>query len=170
MASVGRISVLVSKELMTLVQALDGADAELKKQIGKHTRIVVGPVWKESVLGLVTTRLQTRVLGNTANVGVTAQSVFLRSARTGQLRRGVPASSLAHAVEFGAKREEYRAVRGKNGTYQRRTKRQFMLPRSRGYVVYPAARSVIPRILALWTHTAYRTIHEVLEKGGASRG
>lgn len=169
MAGVGRISVLVSKELLTLTQALRQAEPEIRKQINKHTRIMARPVWKEAVLGHTTTRMQTRVLGNTANVGVTAQNVMLRSAKTGRVR-GVPASTLAHAVEFGANRDEYRPVRGRSGTYKRRTKRQFRLPRPRGYVVYPAAKTVIPRIASLWIQTTIRTLHEVLEKGGASRG
>lgn len=167
MAGSGRISVLVSKELMVLAQAVRTMEPEMRAQIRKHTKQVVEPVWRESVRANVTDRMQTRVLSDTARVAVSDQNVMLKSAGVGKVG-GTPASVLARGVEFGADRNSTRAVRSRSGkSYQRHTKRQFKLPRSRGYVVYPAAREVIPRIASLWVQTAVRTMHEVLEKGGA---
>lgn len=168
MAGSGRISVLVSKELMTLTQALRGMEPEMRAQIRKHTRPVAEPVWQEAVRGNVTDRLQTRVLSDTARVSVSDQNVMLKSASMGKVH-GVPASVLSRGAEFGADPDKVIKTSRKGKPYTRRRGRQFKLPRSRGYVVYPAAREVIPRIASLWIQTAIRTMHEVLEQKGGVR-
>lgn len=167
MASSGRISLLISKDLATLVQAVRGMDREVAAQIRKHTRVVVEPVWQEAVRGHVVDRMQTRVLADTARAAVSDSNITLKSGGIGQMADGTPKSRLAFGVEFGADRKSVRTLVSKKGDlYNRRTKAQFKLPRSAGYVVYPAARSVIPRVASLWVQTAVRTIHEVFEKGG----
>lgn len=171
MAKSGRISVLVSDELQTLLFAIRELPREVNAQIRKETRKVVEDVWKEAVRSNVTDRLQTRVLADTARVSVSDSNVLLRSGGIGKTKTGTPNSQLAYAVEFGADPRFTRTVTSSRGRpYKRRTKAQFELPRSRGYVVYPAARGVIPRIASLWVQTALRTIHENLERGGASNG
>jgi hypothetical protein len=163
----GRISVLVSKELQTLLSAVRELPASVNKQIRIHTKPVVEPVWQEAVRGHVVDRLQTRVLFDTARVAVADTQITLKAGGVGQLRRGVPNATLAKGVEFGADREFVRTVTNRRGTrFERHTKRQFHLPRSRGYVVYPAARTVIPRLVSLWVQTAVRTIHELIEAAG----
>ena len=167
MTSSGRISLLVSKDLATLVQAVRGLDREVAAQLRKHTRVVVEPVWQEAVRGQVSDRAQTRILSDTARAAVSDSNVTLKSGGTGKTH-GTPNSVLARGEEFGADRTFTKTLVSKTGkSYKRRTKAQFRLPRSRGYVVYPAAREVIPRIASLWVQTAVRTVHEVFEKGGA---
>jgi hypothetical protein len=164
----GRISVLVSTEMRTLLFAVRELPADVNREIRKHTKIVVEPVWQEAVRGNVTDRMQTRVLADTARVSVSDSNVMLRSGGIGKMADGTPKSRIASAVEFGADPRFSRTVVSVRGrTYVRRTKAQFKLPRSRGYVVYPAAREVIPRIGSLWAQTAARTVHETFEKGGA---
>lgn len=169
MTGTGRISFLISKELQTLGFAIKQADKEVTAEIRKQTRLVVEPVWKEAVRANVSNRLQTRTLGDTAKAAVSDQNVFLRSASAGKLSSGVPVSQIAFGVEFGANRNTTRTVVSRKGkSYTRHTKRQLMFPRRRGYVVFPAAREVIPRIASLWVATAVRTLHESFEKGGAN--
>lgn len=164
MASNGRISLLVDSPLRTLAHAMRGLDSEVRAQIGKHTKPVAEPVWKEVTRAQVHDRLQARVLADTARVGVTTQNVMLRSGGVGKLSSGTPASVLARATEFGADPNKMINSRTKAGkAYTRRRGRQFNLPSSRGYVVYPAAREIIPRIASLWFSTAVRTIHETIE-------
>lgn len=165
MASSGRISVLVSKELQTLMFAFRELPKEVTAQVRKHTKAAADPIWQESVRGHVVDRIQTRVLADTARVAVSDQNVMLKSGGIGTMSTGVPKSELAYAVEFGADPNKQIRSRSKSGTpYSRRRGRQFNLPRSRGYVVYPAARDSIPRLTALWIQTAVRTVHEMLEK------
>ena len=163
MAGTGQISVFASKDLQTLLQALKQTEPEIRKQINKQTRTMALPVWKEATAGNANTRYEAG-LARTAKVGVTAQNVFLRAGSTGKIGN-VGADIIARPIEFGAKREEYRYVKGKRGYYKRRTMRQFRLPRPRGYVIYPAAANVIPRIASLWVQTSIRTIAEQIEKG-----
>jgi hypothetical protein len=167
MVGSGRISVLASEELQILSQALRGLDRELAAQIRAQTREMAEPEWQEAVRGNVTDRLQTRVLSDSARVSVSDQNVMLRSGGIGKMSDGTPKATLALGAEFGAHPGVESTVVNRHGTrYQRHARKQFRLPRSRGYVVWPAARDIIPRIASLWVQTAVRTLHEQLEKGG----
>jgi hypothetical protein len=169
MATSGRISVLVSKELQTLASAIRELPKEVAAQVRKQTIAMARPEWEDAVKANVTSRMQTRVLADTARVSVSDSNVLLRSGGIGKMANGTPKSEIASAVEFGASREVKTEVTNKQGTsFARRTKRQFKLPRARGYVVIPAAREIIPRMVSLWIQTTVRTTHEQLEKGGAN--
>lgn len=170
MASSGRISVLVSQELSTLLQAIRVMHREVNRVIRLHTKRAAEPIWQESVRGHVVDRMQTRVLSDTARVAVSDSNVTLKSGGVGRMLNGTPKSAIAFGAEFGADQNFERSVTSRGTTYKRHTKRQFNLPRSRGYVVYPAARDSIPRLASLWVQTAVRTIHELLERMGGVRG
>jgi hypothetical protein len=163
----GRISVLVSTELQILLSAIRELPKEVAAQNRKHTRAEAEPIWQDEVRGQVVDRQQTRVLSDTARVAVTDSNVLLRSGGIGKTH-GTPNSVIAKGTEFGADHNFTRTVTNRKGTsFKRHTKRQFNLPRARGYVVYPAALLVIPRLVSLWVQTTVRTIHEQFEKGGA---
>lgn len=168
MATSGRISVLVSKELQALLGAIRELPRDVKAQVRKQTKLASNPIWQEEVRGHVVDRLQTRVFADSARVAVSDSNVTLRAGGVGNLSSGTPRSEVALAVEFGADPNAAIVTHSRNGTrYTRRRGRQFNLPRSRGYVVYPAARESIPRIVSLWIQTTIRTTHEAFEKGGA---
>ena len=170
MATSGRISVLVSKELQTLLSAVWELPKEVNRVIRLHTKRAADPIWQESTRGHVVDRMQTRVLADTAKVAVTDSNVLLRSGATGKMANGTPKSLLASGVEFGADPDKIITSRTRSGTaYKRRRGRQFNLPRSKGYVVYQAARDSIPRLAKLWIQTAQRTVHEVIERMGGVR-
>ncbi len=139
----------------------------MRKQIRRFTKPMVEPVWAEAVRGRTQTALEVRALSDTARVAVSDQNVMLKSATIGRVG-GVPASVLAPGAEFGANPDKQIKVNRKGTTYTRRRGRQFKLPRSKGYVVFPAASEVIPRIASLWMQTAIRTFAEQVE--GANRG
>jgi len=167
MAGNGRISVLVSNELSTLLQAVRAIPKEVASNIRKYTKTEAQDLWQESVRGRVSDRMQTRVLSDTARVAVSDANVMLRSGGIGKTQ-GTPNSLLAFGNEFGADRNSTKTLTSKRGkSYTRHTRRQFKLPRRGGYIVYPAAHDAIPRVASLWVQTAIRTIHEQFEKGGA---
>ena len=164
----GRISVLISRDLGVLVQAIREVEPEMRKQIRRLTKPVAEQAWRDELRGNVTTRLEARTLLDTSRVATSDQNVMLRSATVGRVR-GVPASMLAAGAEFGADPNKLIRTRSRKGTsYTRRRGAQFKRPRSGGYVVYPAVRKVIPRVASLWFQTAYRAIAEKIE--GASGG
>jgi hypothetical protein len=132
-------------------------DRELAKQIRSASKAVIDPIWKRAVGERISSRLETRVLGNTARVAISDQNVMLKSAAIGKsMSGGGKPAELYHNVEFGADRAH--VTRG------RHTRRQFRPRNLRGYVVYPAAANIIPRIASLWAATTIRTLHELLER------
>lgn len=168
MASSGRISVLVSKELQTLLSATRELPKAITEVIRAQTKRAAAPIWQEEVRGNVVDRMQTRVLSDTARVAVSDTNVMLRSGGIGKMENGTPKSIVARGVEFGADPNKLIRTRSGKGTaYTRRRGRQFQLPRARGYVVYPAARGSIPRLASLWYQTAARAVYEIFERGGA---
>ncbi|WP_152485736.1 hypothetical protein [Leucobacter chironomi] len=135
----------------------------MRTEIGKHTKAQAQPIWAEATRSQVTTRLQTR-LADSARTGVTTRNVFFRAGGVGKIGK-TPLSQLARAIEHGAHPDTKVATRSRNGKeYTRRMGGGFRLPRSRGYVAYPASSEAIPRVASLWVQTAVRTIHEKLEK------
>lgn len=163
-AGSGRISVLVSKDMGALLGALRGLEPAVRARIRRHTRDEAMPIWQEEVRGRASTRIQTRVLSDSARVSVSDVNVMLKSATIGKTH-GVPNSVLASGAEFGASPSTRIAQRSSKGKpYTRRMGPVFLPPRRNGYVVFDAVRSVIPRLGSLWAQIAYRTNAEELEK------
>lgn len=159
-----RISLLVSRDLAVMVQAARSLPAEVSKQLRAHTRRVVEPAFQEEMRERAETRLEQRVLVDTARVSVRDDNVTLKSATVGKVH-GTPASVLAGAAEFGANPDRTVATRSRKGTpYRRRLGPVFRRPRRRGYVFHPAVQAFIPRAGALWFQTVYRTVAETFEK------
>tara|TARA_R110002124_G_scaffold70466_3_gene189170 strand:+ start:3843 stop:4352 length:510 start_codon:yes stop_codon:yes gene_type:complete len=166
-ASNGRISVLLSKDLQILLSAVRSIPKEVAAEVRKQTKNAATPIWEEEVRGRTNTALEVRVLSDTARVAVSDSNVLLRSAAVGKMSNGLPKSVLAFGAEFGGNPNRIIKSKTKAGKpYTRKMGRQFKLPRRGGNVVYPAARDSIPRFASLWTQTAIRTIHEAFEKGG----
>lgn len=165
-----RISVHGSKQLQAIILAMKVLDRETKKILRRETKAMVDPEWRKAVTEHASTRLEHRVLADTARVRVSDQNVTLSSATVGRsLSGGLKPSTHYYLPEFGADRSQERTydARSRKGTaYQvtRHTTRQFRPRNRKGYVVYPAAADIIPRIAALWTQTIVRGIHEAFEK------
>ncbi len=159
----GSISLLIDSPLPKAIALARGLDKEARTQIGRHTKAHAQPMWAEATRAQVGTRMQTR-LADSARAGVTTRNVFLRAGGTGKLGN-TPLSRLARAIEHGAHPDTEVKTRSRKGTaYTRRMGGGFRLPRARGYVAYPAASEVIPRIASLWVQTTIRTVHETFER------
>ncbi|TFV82042.1 hypothetical protein E4V99_14000 [Microbacterium sp. dk485] len=159
-----RISLLIDSPLAVLMHAMRGLDADVRKQIAQHTKGNAEPIWKDTTREQAGTRLQSR-LAQSARVGVTQQNVFLRAGAVGRLSSGTAISDLAQAIEWGANPGKTVTTRSRKGTaYKRRLGPTFGAPRRSGHVAHPAAKVSVSRIASLWVQTAYRTIHEAIEK------
>lgn len=140
--------------------------AEVSKQMRAQTRRVVEPAFQEEMRDRAGTRLETRVLLDTARVSVSNDQVTLKSATVGKVR-GVPARILASGAEFGASPDRKISATSRKGkAYTRRMGPVFRAPRRQGYVFFPSVQAFIPRAGALWFQTAYRTVAETFEKAG----
>lgn len=162
----GRISLLVSRDLQVIVTVARGLPAEVSKQLRAQTRRVVEPAFLEEMRSRGTTRIEQRALVGTARVAVRDDNVILKSAQVGKIgRAGVPAAVIAGAAEFGGnpnRKVEQRSRGGKR--YTRRMGPVFRAPRRKGYVFFPSVQAFIPRAGALWFQTAVRTVREQFDK------
>lgn len=164
-----RVSAYSSRQLQAVIVALKHTDRDTRKQIRTQTKTIIDPIWRKTVAEHATTRLEQRVLAQTARVAVSDQNVTLKSAVVGKrLLGGLNPKTDYAAVEFGAERGHYRQYearsrKGRSFTVKRRTTMQLRDRKRTGHVVYPAASEVIPRLLALWAQTVARSLHEALE-------
>lgn len=164
------ISVAVSRELQAVLTAMRQVDKETQARIRRETRDMIGPAWTRAVAEHADTRLEQRVLAQTARVTVSNQNVTLKAATVGRrLSGGLDPKSQWHAVEFGADQDaitpyEATSRKGKRYTVSRRhTSRQLRPRRKGGYVVFNAEAEVVPRLAALWAQTWARALHEAFE-------
>lgn len=140
-------------------------EPELSKQLNAQTRQHAEPVWQEEVRDRASTRLQHRVLADSARVSASRANVMLKSAGVGRLSSGTKPSMVAAGAEFGAAPGTMVATRSRKGKrYNRRMGSTFPSPRRGGYVIHPAVGAVVPRIASLWAQTAYRTVADLFEK------
>lgn len=163
-----RISIFASKELQAVAGAMRSLDRETKKRIRQETKDMAAKEWAREVAETASTRLEHRVLVKTARVRVSDQNVSLSSASIGRsLSGGLKPSESFAAVEFGADQKKVtytaRSRRGRSFRVTRNTRGQLRPRNSKGYVVYPAAANIIPRIASLWVQTVMRTTYEALE-------
>jgi len=166
-----RISVKNSRELQGTIAALKTMPAEISKWIRQVTKAEMQPEWQRGVVEHARTRLDHRVLADTARMSVSNQNVSLKSASVGKSLSGGLQPKLDYgAIEFGTDREQtstYTATsrKGKRYTVHNRHTRHQLPPRVRnGRVVYPTASDLIPRLASLWVQTTVRTFYEVWEK------
>ncbi|KQR43433.1 hypothetical protein ASF87_16720 [Microbacterium sp. Leaf161] len=159
----GRISLSVDSPLRTMLIAARSVPAEVQKRIATETKAAAQPIWFAEVREGAHTRLEQRVLADSARVGATQRNVFLRSGGVGTLRSGTPVNVLASAAEFGMGADKKIATRSRTGTdYTRRAGSAFPSPRRRGPVYTAAGRSLV-RFASLWIQTAVRTMLDKLE-------
>lgn len=162
-----RVSAYSNRELLLVLRGLGNLDRDTKKALRAHLRPMALAAWKQAAAQHADTRLEHRMLVDTARARVSDQNVRLTSASVGRsLAGGLKPSAGWAAVEFGANPSRRTVSSQRKGTpYKstRNTTAQLRRPNRRGYVVYPAAAAVIPRILAMYVQTYVRGIHEALE-------
>lgn len=163
-----RIDVLKSPELQATIYALRAIDKTLQAQVRKYTKMHAQPEWKKALAERADTRLEHRVIVDTAVVSVSNQNVRIQSANKGRpLRGGLNPKTDYPAIEFGSgKKVSTFERRSKNGGTHPVTRRggAALKGRSRtGYVFWPAAREMVPRIASLWVQTTVKTIGNALE-------
>lgn len=162
---VGRISLLIDSPFRDMLIVLRRVPAEARKQMLKHARSEAEPIWFEETRGRADSRIQQRVLVNSARVGVTGRNVFLRSGKVGKTSNGTPVSVIAQPAEWGAKADRPVKSKSKHGkAYTRRLGAHFGPPqRPTGNVFYPAVRDSIQRITSVIIQSARRTLFDAFD-------
>lgn len=163
-----RLDALKSRELRATIFALRGIDKTIQKMVRVQTKAVVEPEWKKALAERADTRIEHRMLVDTAVISVSNQNVRIKSAGKGRPLSGGLAPKIDYpAAEFGVKhaRKSYYRTSRKGGSHKvtRVTGTAFKARRKTGYVFYPAAREMIPRLASLWVQTTVHTIANALE-------
>lgn|GEM_PF-852702 len=163
-----------SRELQAVISAVKVLPRDIAKHIRAQTKRLGQAEWQRAMLEQAETRVEHRVLVATARASVSDQNIKLSSASVGRpLAGGLDPKRHYAAVEFGGNPEKYTEYLGRRkmtrGRAQRifevrrRTMRQLRPRRRQGYVFYPAANRMIPRIFSLWAQTVVRATAEALE-------
>lgn len=160
----GRISLLIDSPLRRMLLSLRTVPAEARKQAQKYANAAAIPIWKEETRDRAGTRLEQRVLVDSARVGVTARNITLRSGGVGKLSSGTPASVVAIAAEYGMGQGKEIATTSRKGTpYKRRAGAAFRAPKRGGYVFNPAVRDAVPRIASVIIQSVRRSLFDALD-------
>jgi hypothetical protein len=124
------------------VSAMKGIDRSFASAIKKYIKAMAEPETQKAVRSRARTKLQRRVLGDTATATVANSSVTMKAgSRGGPLSGGLSVSAAAAPTDFGSNKYK-----------------QFG-PRSRqGKAFYPAAKSMVPRIMSLYSQTVIKTV------------
>lgn len=163
-----RLDVTKSRELQATIYALRSVDKTLAKQIRQQTKRVAGAEWQRALERRASTQLEQRVLSATSVITVSNQNVRAASASKGRpLSGGLSPKLHGHAVEFGANAApttyERTSPRGTVHRVRRTVGTQLRPRNAQGYVFWPTAREMIPRLASLWVQTTVRTIGNALE-------
>jgi hypothetical protein len=163
-----RIDVFKSPELLATIYALRAIDKTLQKKVRDYTKAIASPEWKKALAHRADTRLEHRVIVDTAIVSVSNQNVRIQAAgKGGRLKGGLDPKTDYPAIEFGSGKKvtTFSRKSRKGGTHSVTRKGGAGLKgRSRtGYVFWPAAKEMVPRMAALWVQTTVKTIGNALE-------
>lgn len=141
----------------------------MQKMTRQETKRIAAPEWKKALAERADSRFEHRVIVDTSVVTVSNQNVRVQSASKGRpLSGGLNPKADYPAVEFGADRSrmstyQRRSPNGGSHSVTRHTSAQLKGRNPNGYVFYPSAREMVPRIARLWVQTVVRTIATALE-------
>jgi hypothetical protein len=158
-----RISVKGSDALKDMIWSLNQADREVQKQIRVQTKANLTRPWKDEIDRRAHTKLEQRVISDTATVVVSNQNIRIQSAAKGRkLKGGLQPKVHYRAVEFGSGHQQ-RTYTRKGYKVTRNTTAQFKPRTKEGYVFYPAAKEMIPRLASLWVQTVVKTYADIFD-------
>ncbi|WP_345751379.1 hypothetical protein [Microbacterium rhizophilus] len=158
------LDVMKSRELQATIFALRTARAEIRRDINKHARQLIRPMWREELSTRAANQLERQVIVNRASATPSDRGFKLRAATGGALSGGLVPSFEWQAAEFGMTPRrvtvEQRSRKGKRFTRTTTVGKQFRSRSSDGMIAFDAASKVGTRLVATWV----RTVVEQLAK------
>lgn len=168
-----RVGEYSNEQVRAYRDAFRKLDRDLQNRLRREQRKAVAPIWRQEVRAAAsnvsTMAERTFGTGNSVQTGHVISLKASGSAKTvGADGHPVKLRQIMYAVEFGSvytAKTKYNATsdRGKRYTVNRRARAAFMQPRKTGYVVLPASRLAIPRVIKLNVQTTVRALHEAVE-------
>lgn len=161
-----RIDIRGSQELQDVALAIQNSDREVRSAIRAFTKARLTRPWLERISSEADTTIERRVISGTATVSVSDQNIRIQSAAKGRRLSGGLLPKVDYpGVEFGASHKK-RTYRRKGHSVTRNTTAQFKGRNTNGYVFYPAARAMIPRLASLWVQTVVKTYADIFDGKG----
>lgn len=141
--------------------AINRSETYVRRAIRTFIKSELTSPWLNAINDRASTTLERRVISATASMTVSDQNVRVQSATKGRkLSGGLNPRADYPAVEFGANRNRVATYSrgGKQAARRvtRHTTRQLRPRNSRGYVFYPAAEAMIPRLASLIVQTVVK--------------
>lgn len=156
-----RIDVRGEKDLKTLIAALKGSEAPVRRAIRVYTKSEIVKPWTSAVSERAVTGLERKVIAATTTVAVSDVNVRVQSAAKGRpLRGGLNPKTDYGPVEFGMQPRRSAYMR-KGHKVTRKVGTGFKAPNRKGYVFFPAAREMIPRLASLWVQSAVKVYADI---------
>lgn len=141
--------------------AINRSETYVRRAIRTFIKGELTQPWLNAINDRASTTLERRVISSTSTLTVSDQNVRIQSAAKGRtLRGGLNPKADYPAVEFGANRSKVatyrRGGRRASNSVTRHTARQLRPRNTRGYVFYPAAEAMIPRLASLIVQTVVK--------------
>ena len=149
-------------QLLQRAAAMEGADARIRADLGKHVPPIAERIWTESaVLRYAETRMDRAALAGT-RVRSSARSTTLAAATRPRI------DAPWWAVELGDRNKtkttySRRSPRGRQHSVSRNTQAQLPDRNPRGRVVLRYGREAMSRLMSAYAQTLARTLHDILE-------
>jgi hypothetical protein len=161
-----RIDVRGSAELRDVILALKNSGTEVRRAVRAYAKAEMVEPWRREILNRSATSLERKVISATATISVSDQNIRVQSAAKGRkLRGGLQPKYDYGPVEFGMQPRKTAYTR-KGHRVIRTTGTSFKGPNRSGYVFYPAAREMIPRLASLWVQTVVKVYADIFSGKG----
>jgi CRISPR/Cas system endoribonuclease Cas6 (RAMP superfamily) len=139
-------------------------DRDVQRVVRAYAKSEMVRPWLSEITSRASSTLEHRVISSTSTVAVSNQNVRVQAAAKGRrLSGGLDPKTDYPAVEFGANRGKRKTYTRKGHRVTRRTAVQLKPRRKSGYVFWPAAEEMIPRLAALWVQSIVKGIANVFD-------
>jgi hypothetical protein len=157
-----KISLRGWDELYRRALRIESVDAEVKAALGVHAPRIAGQIWTDRTILTYATGPQDRMALGGSRVRSSARSTTF----SGATRSGI--GDDWYAVEFGDAKDDavtYGSTSRRGRPYRMTRHTQRMLParNRRGRVLYRYGKEAMRRMIAAYTQTIARTIHDAIE-------
>lgn len=148
--------------------AINRSETYVRRAIRTFIKSELTSPWLNAINDRASTRLERQVISATSTMTVSDQNVRVQSAAKGRkLSGGLNPKTDYPAVEFGASRNKTttysRGGRRASPRVTRHTARQLRPRNTRGYVFYPTAEAMIPRLASLIVQTVVKGYSNIFD-------
>lgn len=144
--------------------AMNAVGPDIRKYLRALSKSKMTTPWLSAIQAEASTRLERSVIASTSTLAVGDQNVRVQAAMKGRrLSGGLQPKVDWPGVEFGADRNKMTSYVRKGHRVRRHTARQLRGRRRGGYVFWPAAEEMTPRLASLWVQTVVKGVANIFD-------